>query len=366
MSKEIFTALSELKGQPHSLEKITGLEALVREADVTDKMKLAYRVRLELIEAAVHGGSHEKAVVAFSWCLSQMDRQQPWIDPDGILWRYKWILSGIAEYPTIDRRKIDSMLDDFEQRLKTHGYSPKPVWKLRMELARKMGRIDESRTSFEQWEMMSRDGMSDCYACDLDEAVAAAVGFGDYEVAVERAELIVEGKSRCKEVPHLTYARVLLPMLRLKKFEEAAEYHNVGYPKISRNRDFLRPAAQHMIATAALADLPRGLRLLEKHLPWAESSSEQMARMEFYHAAEVLLARVSEKRSKARKLKLPSTLACYREDGTYVPGEVAEFFHQQATTLARQFDQRNGNNYYTTKFEADREFVLRECLPLTE
>lgn len=55
-------------------EKITLLEEGIREADALNDLIMGYQFREDLVEAATFCGEYEKALVAFTWCLSQRDK----------------------------------------------------------------------------------------------------------------------------------------------------------------------------------------------------------------------------------------------------------------------------------------------------
>lgn len=364
MSSELQNRFNVLKRQPVSLAKATALESLALEADAGNLRKLAYDIRMEVVDVASDVAAYEKTTVAFAWCLAQYDKDPDGLDLYDLLWAYKWVLGSISQFPAVSRNKIFNMVADFKERLRNAGYSERPAWKLEFVLSGHVGRIEESKTAFQQWRKTKRDDLADCLACELSSEADGLYQFAQYEEAVEHSIRVINGTNRCHAVPQTTYSTLIDSLLKLGRFDEVLHYQKLGYAISWRHRFLLTTLASHLTALTAIGETTTGLRVMERHLQWAVETKELLRRMRFYFATELLLTRVAEKSSRSRKLKMPRSLSCYREDATYSTAELAAFFHQEVTKLARQFDQRNGNDYYITKFEADREFVLRQCVPL--
>ena len=89
-------------------EKIALVEEAVREADLQRDPYLSFMVRMDLVRAAAFGDAREKAVVAFSWCLAQFDAEPQRYGGEQyfhLLWRYKWILGGMAYFPQMSKQQ---------------------------------------------------------------------------------------------------------------------------------------------------------------------------------------------------------------------------------------------------------------------
>lgn len=364
MSSELQQRFSLLKRQPVSLAKATALETLALEADSAKLRKLAFDIRMEVVDVASDVAAYEKTTVAFAWCLGAYDSNPDGIDIYDLLWAYKWVLGSISQFPAVSMSKIFGMVADFKKRLRKAGYSERPACKLEHNLSCDVGLVDEAQAAFQKWRNTERDDLADCLACELSNEADGFYEFGQYEAAVEHGLRVINGSNRCHSVPQTTYSTLIDSLLKLGRFDEVLHYHKLGYAISWRHRFLLTTLASHLTALTAIGETTTGIRVMERHLPWAVETKELLRRMRFYFATELLLTRVAEKSSRSRKLKLPRSLSCYREDATYSPAVLAEFFHREVTSLARQFDQRNGNDYYMTKFEADREFVLRQCVPL--
>jgi hypothetical protein len=70
-------------------------EEAARVADVHGEVKLAYDARREVVRHGIFGGQPERALVAFSWCLSRCDADPTAFPDSTLLWSYKWIAENL-------------------------------------------------------------------------------------------------------------------------------------------------------------------------------------------------------------------------------------------------------------------------------
>src|SRR5207244_6764992 len=121
----------------------------------------------------------------------------------------------------------------------------------------------------------------------------------------------------CAEVPHRTFARLVMPLLRLGRVDEAMEHHKKGYRMVSNNRKFLGHLALHLNFLTLTDNLPRAVKVLQKHLPWTQEVQELSRRFSFYLAALLLLQQVQARGKSTLPLRLPSSFPDYPESGKY-------------------------------------------------
>ena len=354
--EELMIQAEELDNTP---AKVAILEEAVREADALGDIDQAFYVRQELVRAATFSGYKEKAMVAFTWCLGQFDKDPDRFGDFDLLWQYKWVLGSITDFPQISREQIVRMQDDFESRLQTQGYGLRASHYLRFDNFKDMGDMEVADDYFKKWRAAPNDMMADCRACEQNRMVDMHIAMRRDEQALKQAEPILQGRLSCAEIPHATYSKVLLPLMRLGRFEEARECYQKGYRMISRNQEFLLEAAEHLLFLVRDGELAKGARLLEKHLGWALASTALYRRLHFYLAAEALLLKLARK-GRPRKLRLPRELPCHRDDDTYQPAELAAWFTMQANELLERFDRRNGNDSKTRWAQELRELAAQD------
>ena len=256
------------------------------------------------------------------------------------------MLPALDSFPQISKQQIHDTLADMTRRYERAGSTMQPIYLMQFELAVDMGDKKAARHFHKLWKKTPRDWLSNCPACEQDEEVWYQRFLGQDEKALEAAAPILEGLMRCHSVPHRTYGKILLPLLRLGRLEEAAQYHRRGYRMVSRNPDYLSRVADHIEFLALTDNLGRAVKLLEKHLDWALASPSMDRRFYFYLAIVFLLERLQISGKTSLKLRLPTGFPGSKTDGKYEVEELLAWFAGQCADAAERFDKRNGNSHY--------------------
>ncbi|MBD0372074.1 MAG: hypothetical protein ICV60_14630 [Pyrinomonadaceae bacterium] len=349
IERQVKELMSRSLQLPEGDEKIMILEEAVRLADTLDDVKLQYDAREAFIEAAYFGGIPEKALVAYAWCLAQYDR-----DPAGfwewrILWRYKWMVNVICDFPQISREQIYEMLDDMERRFRSAGRGLKAIYKYRYRTERFFGNREEALRFYQLSEQSRRDDLTDCVACETDGKVAHQLYLGNDELALRLAEQLIRGRDKCRSVPHRTYSRLLVPLLRMGQREKAWDFHVRGYYMIARDRVMLDYLCDHFVFLSLYGDLESAARIFEKHYRWTEEVTNTYERFLFYRAAWLFLEKAEEAGMNALELQLPHSFPLYEAARSYDTARLKEWFKARAQQMAARFDARNGTDFFTKR-----------------
>lgn len=344
---EIEDLLGRAESMGHGPAQFALADEAVRLADSHQDIEAGYFARQEYIKAALFSGQPEKMLVAFSWCLGQFDRDPERFDAHRLLWQYKWVANALPDFPQIERRQIDEMFDDMAKRFRTFGASEHAVWHKRRGVALKMGEPDAMRRAHVKLAGLKRDDLSDCHACEMDEVIDYQVFLGDDRAALDAARPILQGRYSCSEVPQVTYAKVLLPLLRLRRGPDAMQHHVRGYRMIAKNpAEFIVQIADHIGFLALTGNYPRGLRLLEKHLNLALETACPAYAFEMYLSLTLLMDRLAAAKMITIRTRMPESFPARNESGEYEVKALYEWFADQASDLAAKFDARNGNEYH--------------------
>jgi hypothetical protein len=358
MSGDYSVRVEELLDEASMLEdgpaRLMLLEEAVRLADSAGDAELGFDVRQELIHAATFGGYPEKSLVAFTWCLAQRDRDHGGQLGHGMLWKYKWIGNALPEFPQIPLGQIHGVLDDMSRRYEQAGMSLRAVHKLRCGLAMGMGDREAARAHHRAWREAAVDSVSDCPACERNHRVKYLCFLGREAEGMTYAAPILQGRLRCAEIPHATFARVLVPLVRLGRVEEAMAYHRQGLRLVTSNRSFVREVALHLTFLALTDNLAHAVRLLEKHLGWALEKEGHARRFDFFLAVRFLLERLEAAGKAAVRLRLPAALPLRSPGGEYAVGELAAWFDADLQALAARFDARNGTDWFARRLAENR------------
>ncbi len=334
------------------------LEEAVRIADAANDVQRGFDARIELINSSNLGGSDDKMLVAFAWCLQRFDEDPDISDVYTIMWYFKWVLGHISEFARMTREQIAGLDQDYERRLKQYNYSLAPLYKLRFEISIDLG--DDRSTQqqwFDLWQSTSRDEMQDCRACETNALGAAYEHFGDLERRVSTVRPILEGRMSCLTVPETTYANVLKALVSLGRDEQAAELHRTGYRRVARREAFLRSVAEHLTYLVRIGNADKASRVFQDHLPMVLDEPNDLTRVCFLISSVCFLRHLAVVSKRPRKLAIPARAGCHREDSRYDPGELADFFEAEVTALVGQFNQRNGNDAWNSRLPEALEFV---------
>lgn len=354
-------ALESIKDGP---EKIAVLEEAVRHADAAGDLRFQYGAREDFVEAAYFGGAPDKAVVAYTWCLAQFDRHPGEFDEWRLLWRYKWMINVIPDFPQIPRAQIEGMLEDMERRFRRGGYGLRSVYQYRYRVARFMGERDEAIRQYLRSQAESPDDVSDCRACRIDEQSSFHVYTGEDERALEVAQPLVNLRYFCRTVPERTFARLLLPLLRLNRREEAAGFHRQGYRlSEARTHGSTEYVSDHVVYLALAGNALLAARTAAKHYRWSEANHNPHERFIFYRAAWLALDLLAGPGLTEVALRLPPTFPLHEEASLYETARLRDWFAARAREIARRFDERNGNDYFTREL-ADLDALKRSAEPV--
>jgi hypothetical protein len=344
-------------------EKVSLLDEAVRLADLRQDLDLGYRAREALIEASTFGGFPDKALVAFTWCLSQCDRDGERFNESELLWSYKWVASRLPYFPQIPRAKIEEVHADMAQRYQRSGLNLRPVAKIRWLAARRMGDREVALAAYDEAESLPRDSGADCAACEANDRVRYLLYAERSADALQAAAPILSGRLGCAEIPHATLGMVLRPLLDLDRGQEASRMHARGLRLVRGNREFVGTHADHLSFLALTKNDRRGLQLLEEHLPLALRTTDLDQRLRFLGAAAQLLQGLEQD---APRLKLSPQLACYQPEGRYERPVLEAWFRSEAEVLADRFDARNGNSLFrdTLRAASERMSQPRKRVPI--
>ncbi|HYO90375.1 MAG TPA: hypothetical protein VEQ40_02020 [Pyrinomonadaceae bacterium] len=330
-------------------ERIATLEEAVRLADTTSDVNLQYDARDSFIEAAYFGGVPEKALVAYVWCLAQYDRAPEQFWEWKILWRYKWMINVICDFPQISREQIYEMLDDMERRFQQTGRGLRAVYKYRYRAERFFGNRHEALRYYELAEQAKRDDLTDCTACETDDRVSYRLYLGDDRLALKIAEPLLDGTDKCRSVPQRTYTRLLVPLLRMGQPEKAWQYYMRAYSMIASDRSMLEYLSGNFIFLALYDDLEGAAKLLETHFRWTQENTNPYDRFLFHRAAWFFLETARDAGRMVLALQMPRSFPLYDAVGSYPTDDLKDWFEARARELAAKFDARNGTDYFTAK-----------------
>jgi hypothetical protein len=343
------------------------LEEAVRLADSHGNLDEGYRLRNLLMEAASFGGRPDILLVTFSWCLAQHDQSPGRFGNEfNLLWQYKWVVSNLDDFPEISRPQIEAALDDMEQRFRRAGSTMHGVYQKRRSVMMSLGDMDAAARAHAELGRTQRDRLSDCFACAPDLDAGYLIALRRDEEALAAVQPIFQRRLQCAEVPTRTHSKVLLPLLRLGRVQEAMSHHRRGYPQAASNPGHLVTVSRHLRFLVLTDNLTKGLRLFERHLPDALAAPSRADCFTFLLPCRLLFEELLERGKTTIRLRLPPKCSWRTESGRYAVAELIEQINRDLYDLAARFDARNGNRCYADNIAELAELKKLRCpCPLT-
>ena len=359
--------LEQANDMRDSPEKVAWLEATIRQADLEQNTEVAFEARDEMIDAATWSGQAEKAMLAFAWCLNHHDQQLPeerdWWQNQNLLWRYKWILSSLENFPHIAAARVEALFQDFETRLTQAGYGHRAVAHKRLNYALHRGDRPEAAKQFERWQSLPQDSMADCTACEANEVVSYHIFLDQHEQALKAAKPLLEKRLTCHSVPTTTYSNVLKPLLILGRLEEAVRYHKLGI-RISGDADYLQSSANHLGFLALTGNFGPAKRLIEKNLRLVLETRELKSKFEFLGATLTWLLCLERAEFDRVNLNLTASIPVetianprLQKSKTYRIAAFKQWIESETKQLATQFDTNIGRTEFAALLEQCRQAV---------
>lgn len=346
--------LDEAMWMPTGSAQVAVLEEAVRLADSANDIDLGYEVRLQLTDAANFANRSDLLLVHFAWCLAQMDRNPGRFNEFGLLWRYKWVCSSVLDFPDVPLTRIEELTADMEARFERAGFGRRAVWDHRLGVALHRGDKAGAMAAYHRFIAEVRDPMSNCAACEADEVVRYHISRGRYAAAVDLAGPILAGRLVCRTVPQRTYSRLLEPLLRLGRPDDAARYHRSGLRTHARHIPALHVVCDHIRFLTLTDNLAAAVTLAGRWTTEATSTPELLERFGFWLTVAFLAARLRLAGRETVRLPLPTNHPLYQPKGPLAVARLEEWATATAKGLAARFDARNQTDSHARRLRGLR------------
>ncbi|MFD0747748.1 YbjN domain-containing protein [Phytohabitans flavus] len=344
---ELHEALEAARELPDGDSKIAELERIAAHADAARDVRLGYDARIDLIDAYNNHTERWRMLPAFGWCLAAYDRDpsmfEEW-DGEQLRWYHKWAVATLRSTPRVGLAQTQAALDDMERRFKAGGHSMQTIYNLRCKIADHIGDEGEARKWFELWRTAERDENSDCAGCDPSRQAELLAGWGEWEESVRTVEPVLSGVLGCAEQPEKALEAVLMPYLKLGRYEEAAKAHVRAYRRHRHERDAFPFLPEHMRFCVLTGNADRAVDILAEHLGWLDRPYDEASAMEFA-AAGALVCRLAA--STGRIVHRPAFESRAAADLTLE--QLGAELAAQAREIASQFDARNGTDHQSRR-----------------
>lgn len=230
------------------------------------------------------------------------------------LWKFKWIVSGVAKSSMIEKELIDEANEAMLFYYERMELSLAAYYKALMNQNIDMGDAREARANYELWKKLAKDDMGDCEACEASGEIAYLNFAGKHAAALGLAEPILSGELTCSEVPHITYAPILFSMIALGRTWEAKILLPKAAATIESNPRVINEIAPLIEIAVRLDERETALNLARKHSAAILEGNDDLNDLRFFIA-----------------------VSAFGDENDY----------KIAVEIASKFDARNGNTYYS-------------------
>lgn len=344
--------LLELAAEQDPVEgAIPFLEQAVRLADSQQDRVAAFNARTELVQAAAFSGFPDKALIHFAWLLGTYDRHRQQFEHSTyqIMWMYKWILSGALDNPAFPLSRLRKLEADFERRTREYGYGGHYRAYHALMLAKQLGDSSAAQAAFLAWRDLPRDQLSDCKACEQNKVMHFYSWRGNPEAAVKLGREIIDKDMSCHNVPTVTHANLLLPLVALGRAEEARHAHTEGLRLARLDRNFIDTIAEHLRYLLLTGQTGAALTIWAEHLDLALGIHNSNDLFEFLSVSAALWRALPT--GEPVSLPLPRSFSLYHAAQMYRPEVLSSHFAAQAAALAQRFDHRNGTPRFAERLQ---------------
>lgn len=348
--------VGRLLGEADELEdgpaKVALVERAAALADSHQDLELAFEVRKVLLGVCLSADQSELMLVAFTWCLSQCDRDPERFPITRILWEFRWVVSSLCTFPEVSKEKISEMLGEMGRRYVQAGASPRSFLLMWRKMAVDMGDAKLAADTNLAFRHSPPDWLTDGLPTELGFEITYRLFRNEPDKALKAAMQFLTRQIRSDHFEGQACAEVLLPMLKLGRAAEAMAYHRRGYKLRGKNIRHLDSVAMHIRFLALTDNLGRAVPLFEKHLADALRTSNAFNRMRFLIDTLPLLDRLRKAGKAGTRLRVPPQCPLAAEDERPTVPVVRRWMMDTAGELAGAFDARNGNGYYTRRLAA--------------
>jgi hypothetical protein len=210
------------------------------------------------------------------------------------------------------------------------------------------------------------DWLTDGYETERGFEITYRLFRNEHDKALDAAMPFLKRQLQSNHFEGQACADVLLPLLRTGRAVEAMPYHRRGYKLRCDNARHLDSIAKHIAFLALTDNCARAVRLFEKHLPAALQTANAFTRMRFVMESLPLFNRLKKVGRDAVRIRVPPDCPLAANGDRPLVKDLREWARRMAADLARTFDVRNGNDYYSRRLAAiPRLQRLASPCPLT-
>lgn len=332
----------KVKTTKHPEDRINLLKQAIQIADANSDLDWGFDLRLDLIRQEIDTSHCVESFLAFTWILNTSYSNPEMFNESDFLWQYKWMANASYRNSHISKEQIESILDNMRMRMEKNGYTLRGYYIIMAYWFMHQGDLAKAEEFLEERDKTSRDQMSHCQACELDTDVEIQLRKGLFDKAIATADDLITKKLTCGVMPLVTFCNLTHYLgeadhPRAKEFFEKAEEE---FRLLDENDSSRLSNIADLLLYLTKANKNKAWEYFQKYADW-EIGADDLISYDFSKNILPLL-----KEGGRRKLDVSSKQPYYATDGDYNLDDLYSYYLTKATNIGRQFDERNGNNYY--------------------
>ena len=336
--EKVNQAVGRIRSMPYGIARTEAAEQEARRTEEEGPQECLAYALFALVESYVWGGEGAKAYVPFRRAMRLWDTSPELFDEGDrhdFFWSFKWMVTGLVEYPEIPAAQISATVADMERRFAVAGNGMDAVAYAAFRWADHTGDPDVD-LAFSAWATTPRDEYSQCEACELGDQAVHHAAAGRLEEAVRIIEGVPETTRWCATEPADMLSVLALAHLELGHGQQAVTAHRQAVAALAqtesdmvaargRRLELLARGGQHDLALEALRE--DGALVLRADSP--------LGRLRFQIS--VLRALTAAPELAQRPVAIPGVPAT-------TGAELLAWARTEASALAAAFDARNGTD----------------------
>lgn len=348
---------------PLGEERLRYLKKCIFAADRAKNYKNALALRFQYIQESVFNDDNFKAQIMFPEYMALFNSHPDEHDPLSFMTAFKWIIEDLADFYQISAEKAEEYFEKFKEYCIKFGYSMRTYY-LKKITYYSIADFEKIHDLIKLFRQSERDDLSDCNACEMNVDIQTELEFGSEEKAVKMLTNMIQRNISCAEVPQTTYGKCVQRFTKIGDLEEAEHYADLLMPMIKNNNNFLMEIS-HILLLKSYTSPNEAYSIFCKYLEVFLKTKNPKMKFHFANAAAKFFENINKTENEEITMKLPRTFELYNEDNFYDANEMSEYFRDIASDIARKFDDRNGNTYYTDilDYEYPSEPIKELTLP---
>ncbi|OKL50341.1 hypothetical protein [Boudabousia marimammalium] len=356
---EIENKLEEATGFPWGPARSAAIAEAVTWADEGEYTKLQIRGRIDLINAYLRGGQDERMIAPFVWLLNLTEQHPEDSDDDVremVRWFFKTAVTTLANNPSVSLQQIDRLLEQMHTYYLADGASLHAYYRVHAQVDMICGRMESAEEYLNLWRSSTRDENSDCLGCDPLQEIIFFDWNEQWDETIASGLPSIAETDTCEAQPFRTQTAVLDALSRTGRAASAWECHLSSWRAMRSDVDDLVHMGRHLTYLGRLEATNRSLRAIREVLPFLSETSIIVDTMWFTAGLTVALESLAQTGHGDEKLGVRASanepVGFPGLESTLTVAEALPIVRDTALTIAKQFDERNGNDSISKRVNA--------------